>query len=70
VIVVDEIDFLMTKNQNVLYTLFDWLHHPYSKMILICIANRLDFPNEMIAKIKSRMGVNNVIFKTYNHEQI
>lgn len=70
ILVIDEIDFLYTKNQNVFYNIFDWQHYPYSKLIVISIANTLDFPETILSKIQSRMGKLNLIFKTYIHSEI
>ena len=41
---IDEIDFLFTANQNVLYNLFNWNQLPKSGLILIAISNTIDFP--------------------------
>lgn len=70
ILIIDEIDFLWTRNQNVFYNIFDWQHFPYSYLITISIANTLDFPDRILSKIQSRMGKNRLIFKTYYHSEI
>ncbi len=42
-LVIDEIDFLMTPKQDILYNIFDWQHMKHSRIAIICIANTLDF---------------------------
>ena len=70
IIVIDEIDFLLTKDQKILYNLFEWAYQTTSKLGLILIANTMDFPEKLLAKVTSRMGNNRLIFKPYDSEQI
>lgn len=51
VLVVDEIDMLLTRDQNVLYNLFSWPHQPTARMAVIGIANTLDLPHRLFPKI-------------------
>ena len=44
VVVIDEIDFLITKDQSILYNLFEWCNLPSTRLCLIAIANTMDFP--------------------------
>lgn len=34
-VLADELDYLFTKNQQVIYKLFDWPHDPNSRLIVI-----------------------------------
>jgi len=43
-IVIDEVDFLVTKDQKIFYNLFEWASSVTSKLSLILIANTMDFP--------------------------
>ena len=70
ILVIDEIDFLLSKKQEILYNLFDWMHSKHSKLIIICISNTLDLVDKLIAKIKSRMGHNILTFKPYTGTEI
>jgi origin recognition complex subunit 1 len=63
---VDEIDYLITRDQEILYNLFNWTHEPSSNISIICIANTLDFPEKLMAKIGSRIGHKRLIFSPYN----
>lgn len=67
IMVIDEVDFLMTRDQSILYNLFDWVYHSTSKIGLIIIANTMDFPEQLSGKVNSRMGNNRLIFKPYNY---
>ncbi|KAM3143373.1 hypothetical protein pb186bvf_004434 [Paramecium bursaria] len=70
VLLVDECDNLLTSNQQVLYNLLDWPSHKQSKLIVIFIANTMDFPEKLKPKLQSRMGNNRVVFKPYTSAQI
>ena len=57
VVLVDELDLLVNKNQKVIYNLFDWPFHPHSRLIVIAIANTMDLPERLLAnKVSSRLG--------------
>jgi len=47
VILIDELDALMTKKQTLLYNLFDWPCHNNSRLLVISIANTMDLPERM-----------------------
>lgn len=51
VLLVDEIDMLMTRDQSVLYSLFSWPHYPGARLAVIGIANTLDLPQRLLPKI-------------------
>jgi origin recognition complex subunit 1 len=70
VLLVDELDSLMTKHQTVLYSLFDWPGHKPAKLVVIGIANTMDLPERLLGRISSRMGSNRVPFKAYSRDQI
>lgn len=70
VLVIDEVDYLLTKNNDILYSMFDWTHAPHSKLLIICVANTLDFPDKIQPKIKSRMGKKHINFAPYTADQI
>lgn len=44
IVVIDEIDDLMTKDQDILYNLFDWTQMSESRLVLIAISNTISFP--------------------------
>lgn len=51
VLLVDEIDMLMTRDQSVLYNVFGWPHCPGARLAIIGIANTLDLPQRLMPKI-------------------
>ncbi|CAF1151792.1 unnamed protein product [Adineta steineri] len=56
VLLLDEVDYLYTKNQTILYNMLEWPQQPYSKLIVIAIANTLDLPETMFKKkLQSRL---------------
>ena len=51
-----QVDHLYTKNQTILYNMLEWPQQPYSKLIVIAIANTLDLPETMFKKkLQSRL---------------
>ena len=70
ILIIDEVDFLYTKDQGIFYNIFDWIHGKNSNLIISTIANTLDFPDRILPKINSRMGKNILIFKPYSIEEI
>lgn len=70
VLLIDELDALITKKQTLLYNLFDWPCHQNSKLLVIAIANTMDLPERFNAKIKSRIGNTRVVYEPYSRDQI
>jgi len=70
VICIDELDYLHTKDQSVLYNVFDWPHLQKSNLLIIGIANTLDLSAQLMPRISSRMGSIRLTFKPYNSGQI
>lgn len=60
-------DFLLTKDQQIFYNLFEWAANVTSKLSLILIANTMDFPEKLSGKINSRMGNNRLVFTPYSY---
>ena len=57
VVLVDELDQMITKKQDVIYNFFNWPHVAHSRLIVIAIANTMDLPErELSGKIRSRLG--------------
>ena len=53
--VIDEIDYLYTRSQEIFYTLFDWANKPASNLIIVSISNTFDLPERIMSnKIISR----------------
>lgn len=69
-VVVDELDMLVTKKQDVLYNLFDWSSKEDSKFIIIGIANTLDLPQRFLPRVSSRIGMRQLTFPAYKMEEL
>ncbi|KAG0057208.1 AAA ATPase [Gryganskiella cystojenkinii] len=54
VAILDEIDQLLTKDQEVLYKLFQWSTSKSSKLTLIGIANALDMTERLLPRLKAK----------------
>ncbi|KAL3718635.1 hypothetical protein ACJRO7_003716 [Eucalyptus globulus] len=70
VLLIDELDLLLTRNQSVLYNILDWPTKPHSKLIVIGIANTMDLPEKLLPRISSRMGIQRLCFGPYNYQQL
>ncbi|RCH80231.1 Origin recognition complex, subunit 1, partial [Rhizopus azygosporus] len=71
VVLMDELDLLVTKKQTVMYNFFDWPSRPHSKLIVVAIANTMDLPERLMSnKIASRMGLTRINFQPYRHDQL
>ncbi|XP_075481211.1 origin of replication complex subunit 1-like [Primulina tabacum] len=70
VLLIDELDLLVTRNQSVLYNILDWPTKPNSKLIVIGIANTMDLPEKLLPRISSRMGIQRLCFGPYNYQQL
>lgn len=70
VCLVDEIDYLYTKSQNVVYDFFNWPLLLRSKLIVIGIANTSDLPDLLHARVSSRIGFTAVPFAPYTYDQM
>ena len=54
VVILDEIDHLLTLDLDVLYQLFEWSLHKRSRLILIGIANALDLTDRFSPRLKAK----------------
>jgi origin recognition complex subunit 1 len=86
VLLVDELDYLVTRKQTVppppphahphlttmqvLYNLFDWPTRPHSNLVVIGIANTMDLDERLLKRIASRLGLTKIQFKPYSKEQL
>jgi len=69
-VLVDELDALMTKKQTLLYNLFDWPTYENSRLLVVAIANTMDLPERLQRKIASRIGNKRLVYEPYSIEQI
>ncbi|KAA3676195.1 origin recognition complex subunit 1 [Paragonimus westermani] len=73
VLVIDELDLLCTRRQDVLYNLFDWPTRPRGRrsLIVLAIANTMDLPERLLhPRVASRLGLTRLTFAPYSHEQL
>jgi len=70
VLLLDELDYLLTRNENVIYTLFDWPSRQHSKMVCIGIANTMDLIERLSARVQSRLGLMRIKFAPYQRQDI
>jgi cell division control protein 6 len=53
-VILDEMDHLVTKNQQVMYKLIEYANKPTSKLVLIGIANSLNLPDRFLPRLKAK----------------
>ncbi|GAA5966817.1 hypothetical protein JCM21900_006099 [Sporobolomyces salmonicolor] len=71
VVLVDELDQMLTKRQDVLYNFFNWPHCAHSRLVVIAVANTMDLPErELSGKIRSRLGTNRIPFQPYTWTEL
>ncbi|XP_054646016.1 origin recognition complex subunit 1 [Dunckerocampus dactyliophorus] len=71
VLLVDELDLLWTRKQNVMYNLFDWPTRRHSRLVVLTIANTMDLPERiMINRVASRLGLTRMSFQPYGFKQL
>ncbi|XP_057844881.2 origin of replication complex subunit 1 isoform X2 [Cryptomeria japonica] len=70
ILLIDELDLLVTRNQSVLYNIFDWPTRAHSQLIVIGIANTMDLPEKLLPRIASRMGMQRLCFGPYSYQQL
>ncbi|ODQ64513.1 origin recognition complex subunit 1 [Nadsonia fulvescens var. elongata DSM 6958] len=71
VILMDELDQLVTQNQGVMYNFFNWPTYHHSRLIVVAVANTMDLPERTLSnKISSRLGLTRFQFPGYTHDQL
>ncbi|KAK9368134.1 P-loop containing nucleoside triphosphate hydrolase protein [Lipomyces kononenkoae] len=71
IVILDEMDSLITRDQEILYQVFEWTRLKNSKLVLVGIANALNLTSRFLPKLKARNFVPEVLrFTPYTAEQI
>ena len=70
-LLLDEIDQLLTKDQDVLYRIFEWPFLKNSRVCLIGIANSLDMTDRLLPRLKTKRYDPEILsFSAYTHVEI
>jgi Cdc6-like AAA superfamily ATPase len=57
VVLMDELDQLVTAKQEVVYNFFNWPTLAGSKLVVLAVANTMDLPERaMTGRVRSRLG--------------
>lgn len=71
VLLLDEIDVLLSHDSEKLYNFFNWPYLENSNLFVIAIGNRMNLSEQLNAKTNSRLGTSNCIqFSPYNVVQL
>ncbi|KAF8802447.1 P-loop containing nucleoside triphosphate hydrolase protein [Phlegmacium glaucopus] len=71
VVLMDELDQLVTPKQDVVYNFFNWPTLVGSKLVVIAVANTMDLPERvMTGRVRSRLGMVRINFQPYSREQL
>lgn len=70
-VLLDEIDSLIVKDQEILYQLFEWSTIKSSRLIIIGVANTLDLTDRFLPRLKANNAVPKIFtFKPYTSQEI
>jgi len=72
ILLLDEVDYLVTKDQAVLYNIFDWPKQSggTGDLVVIGISNTINLPNTLTPRVQSRLEENTCIYSSYSVDQI
>ncbi|XP_056637129.1 origin recognition complex subunit 1 [Diorhabda sublineata] len=71
VMLIDELDILCTKRQDVVYNLLDWPTKAKNQLVVITIANTMDLPERLLmSRVTSRLGLTRLTFQPYTFKQL
>ena len=72
VCLVDELDYLMTRDDQVVYNFFNWPMVKDSLLVVVGIANIMDLPERLTSRVASRFdnSMTRLVFTAYEYAQI
>ncbi len=75
VLLLDELDYLVTKKQTVIYNFFDWPWQTLAsnigrRLVVVGISNTINLPDTLLPSVQSRIGPDRCIFKAYNYQEL
>ncbi|KAH9988053.1 P-loop containing nucleoside triphosphate hydrolase protein [Russula vinacea] len=71
VVLMDELDQLMTAKQDVVYNFFNWPTLTGAKLVVLAVANTMDLPERVMSgRVRSRLGMIRINFQPYTTAQL
>ncbi|KAH7884236.1 P-loop containing nucleoside triphosphate hydrolase protein [Phlebopus sp. FC_14] len=71
IVLMDELDQLVTAKQDVVYNFFNWPTLVGSKLVVLAVANTMDLPERaMNGRVRSRLGMIRINFQPYSTAQL
>lgn len=71
ILLVDELDILCNKRQDVVYNLLNWPNLNSARLVVVTIANTMDLPERVfMGKVSSRLGLTRLTFQPYSFKQL
>lgn len=71
VLLVDELDILCNRRQDVVYNILDWPTKTAARLVVVTIANTMDLPERLLmGKVTSRLGLTRLTFQPYSFKQL
>lgn len=71
VLLMDELDVLCNRRQDIIYNLFDWSTKKVAQLVVVTIANTTNMPERFLAGgVISRLGLTRLIFQPYTQIQL
>ncbi|KAA8494340.1 Origin of replication complex subunit 1A [Porphyridium purpureum] len=70
IVVLDEMDALVARREDLLYNVVNWTIQPHSHMSVIGIANTMDLPERFLTRIGSRFGLARLTYPPYTKDQL
>jgi origin recognition complex subunit 1 len=68
IIIIDELDYMLTREQKELYEIFNWSQYDESHLTIIGISNTINLPQKLLPKIASRIEITQqIIFPTVHN---
>jgi Cdc6-like AAA superfamily ATPase len=71
-VLLDEMDFLLQRDESVIYNLFNWSMRTGTGLCIVGISNIMDLPDRLSARVISRIksSMIRVPFLAYTHLQV
>jgi len=69
VVLLDEIDYLTTNKQTVLYNFFNWPLKS-DRLVVLGISNTINLPERLHPRVQSRLGAERCIFQSYKIQEV